>query len=205
MKQRQKLRCAAFILAALACALAPASVWADGGIVRVRETQGPFVVTVFSPAQVSVGAPTDLTIMVQKSDTGDVMMDATVDVTLTAPDGTKIHSGDPFCSALGVSALPAAGAGDSSAVFRATRASASNRLLYGLPVVLHAPGIWRVHASVRSGAESAVASCSLPVDIASPRFANLWFCLALPPCIIGLFALNQWLRKQSAAALLKSA
>ena len=197
MKNHLKLlRESAFGLFLAVVAFFPVLARADGGVVRVRATQGPFIVTLFSPAEISAGAPTDVTVMVQKSKTGEIVMDATVDVSIVAPSGAKIHPGDPFCSSPGVSGLPAMETAASSATFRATRAHASNKLLYGLPIILHAPGSWRLNANVRAGGEEVVVGCLLPVAIAPGRASSVWFCIALPFCIIGLFALNQMLRRR---------
>ena len=190
------LRKSAFCLLFAVVAFFPALARADGGVVRVRQTQGPFVVTLFSPAEVSAGAPADVTVMVQKSKTGEIVMDATVDVSVVAPAGAKIHPGDPFCSAPGAAGLPPMEAAASSATFRATRAHSSNKLLYGLPIILHAAGNWQLNASIREGGEYAVVGCSLPVAIAAGHGSSFWFCVALPFFVIGLFALNQWLRRR---------
>ena len=188
----------------LACHLFAVRLMADGGIVRVREAQGPFIVTVFSPAEVAVNIPTDVTVLVQKSGTDEIVMDATVDVSLIAPASLKIRPGDPFCSAPG--GLPSMGMGVSgpSGTFRATRAHATNKLLYGLPIVLHAPGDWQLRTSVWRDGQSVAVTCALPVQITSSRISGLWFYLALAPCFIALFVLNQWLRRQAATALLRA-
>jgi len=197
------LRVASLVLPAVAAILLPVCVNADGGVVRVRETQGPFIVTIFSPAQVAAGIPTDLTVMVQKSGTAEIVMDATVDVSVSAPSGARIQPGDPFCTSLDGTPSPGMVPGGSSSTFRATPARATNKLLYGLPLILRAPGIWNLRASVRQGAESAFVTCALPVEATSRRLWGLWFCVALPPCLIGLFVLNQGLRRSSVVALHK--
>lgn len=176
--------------------LLPLLAHADGGIVRARQSQGAFIVTVFSPADITSSQPTDFSFLVQRRGSGEVVMDATVDVALTPPLNAHIRPGDPFCSPLiPGSAYLLAGGPAPAAVFPATRSHAANKLLYGLSMILHAPGTWQLHADIREGDRAANLDCALPVGAPRARLGILWPCLALPPLAILLFILNQWLRR----------
>ena len=51
---------------------------ADGGIMRVREAQGPFVVTIFTASELQQDSPADVSVMVQERDSNDAVLDANV-------------------------------------------------------------------------------------------------------------------------------
>jgi hypothetical protein len=193
-----KIRAIAFALLALLSIFSASSARGDGGIVRVRETQGPFIVTIFSPAAVTAGQPTDVTVMVQREKTGELVMNAFVDLTAVAPTGASVRPGDPLCSASGEMLSSGMFSGGIQPTFRATRAHSANKLLYGLFLTMHASGEWQLRVNVREGSDSAVVTCALPAMQPSSRMSSVWFCFAVPPVFVGLFALNQWLRSRSA-------
>ena len=175
--------------------LLPLASMADGGVVRLRETQGPFVVTIFSLPEAANGLPTDVTVMVQRRNSGAIVMDATVDLSLVAPAGARLNPGDVLCGLarnLPSPWVPVVLAEPAS--FPATHAQAVNKLLYGAPLTLRAAGNWQLRATVRQGDEEAHVACVLPVGMPPNKVAALWPCLALPPIAIALFAVNQWLR-----------
>jgi hypothetical protein len=182
--------------------LLPARLHADGGVVRIREQKAPYVVTVFSPSEVASRTPTDISVLLQDSPTGDVITDGIVDITLTAPGGARVASGDPFCSAPAqIHTLGGLTAG-SSVTFRASRDHSANKLLYGLPVMLNAPGVWKLRANARRAGEPVTVVCDIPVVDAGGRLAGLWFAFAIPPGAIGLFVLNQRLRRRAGVVAL---
>src|SRR6516162_4950291 len=63
---------------------------ADGGVVRLQERQGPFTITIFTPTVIPGGLPTDITVMVQRRDSCEVVMDADVELEI-APVGTSVN------------------------------------------------------------------------------------------------------------------
>ncbi len=180
----------------------PSAALADGGVVRVRQPQGPYIITVFSPNDVLANQPADLTVMVQRAQTGEVLMNAIVDVSVTPPAGAKMKPGDPFCSASDQSSAAGMTAGTAQTTFRATRAHGANKLLYGLSVILHTPGIWQLRATVQADGATTEVNCTLPVESPAGRFSGLWLCLALPPVFVGLFFVNQWLRRRQKVLVL---
>jgi hypothetical protein len=163
---------------------------ADSPVVRDQERQGSFTITIFTPAEVSRGLPSDITVMVQSSASGQIVMDADVELGFVAPVGTSSSANDVVC---GSANKVLAGLQGRATAFVATHAQAANKLLYGSSVVFPGAGNWHLRATVRHGSEVAHTSCVLPVNTSPSRLAAVWPCLALPPLAIALFACNQWL------------
>ena len=164
---------------------------ADSATVRAQERQGPFTITLFSPAEVSRGVSSDITVLVQSADSGEVVMDADVELALVAPVELSSNANDLVC---GSGNNTMAGSRGQARTFVATHSLAANKLLYGLSIVFPDAGNWKLRASVRRGSEAATVTCVLPVTSPS-RLAAVWPSLALPPFAVALFACNQWLRK----------
>ena len=172
----------------LTATLFPFLAAADGGVIRMQESQGPFTITIFSPAEVSRGRPSDITVMIQSSDSGKAVLDADVQLAFAPPVGAGFKSNDLVCGA--GNGVPADLSGRTTA-FVATHAHAANKLLYGASVVLPGAGTWQMRTTVQRGSETASVSCTLPVSTSPSRLAAVWPCLALPPVAIALFACNQ--------------
>jgi len=139
---------------------------ADGGLVRVSETAGPFVVTVFTaPTPLRVGRA-DVSVMVQTAGDRSAVLDAEVELVARAYH-TELHT-------------------------IATREAATNKLLYAALIDLPAPGAWTIEARVRRG-ESVAVSCDVTVEPARAAVIAYWPYFAAPALIIAVFALHQWL------------
>jgi hypothetical protein len=177
----------------LTASLFPLLANADSAMVRVQASQGPFTITLFTPAEVSRGARTDVTVMVQRRDSGEVVMDADVEIGFVPPVGASFNPHDLVCGP--GNGVPVGLQGHPTALV-ATHAQAANKLLYGASVVFPGEGNWQLRATVRRGSQAAGASCALPVSRPPSRLASVWPCLALPPVAIALFACNQWLRQR---------
>jgi hypothetical protein len=89
------------------------------------------------------------------------------------------------------------GGGAPLAVVALDRASATNRLLQAAALELPERGRFRLVAEVRHG--SATASISAEVEVVQPvpPLLALWPLLALPPLVVGIFIVHQWLRRRS--------
>ena len=182
--------------------LVPFAAKADGSVLRLRETRGPFVVTIFSPADSASGRPVEIAVLVQRGDTGAVVMDATVDLTLTPPVGMRLVPGEALCGPAGnMLSSSLTGSLGQSTTFRATRGQSANKLFYSASLVLRAAGDWQLRVSVRQGDEEATVTCALPVGVPARTLTAIWPWLALPPVAIALFATNQWLRFRRARVL----
>jgi hypothetical protein len=155
--------------------LAPTVVRADGGAVRLRGGSDDWVLTVFTaPEPLRVGV-VDVSVLAQRRDTGEALLDAEVTLTLRPPDG------EPFT-------LPA------------TRARATNKLLHSAVVDLPVAGVWALSVTVRRGGEVASVAGELPVAPAASRLASLGQVLALPPIAVVLFACHQALKARRRVA-----
>jgi hypothetical protein len=147
---------------------------ADGGTIRLVESAGPFVVTVFTaPEPLRVG-PVDVSVLVQDRLGGTPLLD--VQVTLQA--------------------APPAGDGATALRDEATRAEAGNKLVYASVFAIDRPGAWTLRATVRRGDETADVSCALPILPATSGLRILWPFLALPPAAVLLYALHGWLARR---------
>ena len=176
--------------------LAPRLAHADGGIVQLRQTQGPFWVTVFLSPELADG-DADVSVMVQRSKNCEIVLDANVDLTAKPPTVVSSNDSDPLCG-LSATAVASRVAPASDAVrVHATREQASNKLLYAALLRLRTAGDWRLHVLVSQGSDHASFNCALPVDRTSAGLQPLWPYLLFPPIVIIAFAINQYLRKSS--------
>ncbi len=142
---------------------------ADGGIVQFQKQAGPFLITLFSaPVPLRAGTA-DLSAMVQKIEDRSAVLDCAVVLQLSHPGERDIH-------------------------VAATRAQATNKLLYAAHPVLQRPGKWHVAVEIKSrGNTVRVAGDMMVLPEEAPVIAH-WPYFAVLPVAVGLFALNQWLK-----------
>jgi hypothetical protein len=152
--------------------LAAPVAWPDGGVVRLRETRGALVVTVFTAPDPLRAGPADVSVLVQDL-SGAPVLDAEVILRFDPPD----RASSPFA-------------------VRALGSQATNKLLQAAQVDLREVGKWRLGVAVGRAGQAAELSCVLPVAPATPRLTALWDVLALPPAMVVLFALNHALRRR---------
>jgi hypothetical protein len=170
----------------------------DGGVVRLREAQGPFVVTIFTASEIVENSPAEVSVMVQRRDSSDAILDATVNLTLTAPASSVVEPVEQVCSQS--EAAPwstTSGPHRTQFTVPATRQQASNKLLYAGLVKFDAAGAWRLQALIECGRDSVKMGCNIPVGPPPGRLAGLLPYLLLPPLMVMLFAVNQGLRRKA--------
>ena len=141
----------------------------DGGLVRLSQTAGPFEITLFTAPTPLRAGPVDVSVLVQ-ADHAPVL-DAEVQVTLRAPGVER------------------------TAI--ATRAAATNKLLYAALLDVPEAGRWTLEAQVRVSERAATVSCEVDVAPPLPPVLVFWPYFALPAVVIALFALHQWLTRQA--------
>jgi len=183
------------MLSTLFIVLRPLIARADGGIVRLHQASGPFLVTLFVSSEVVRAGPADVSVLVQQRTNGDAILDAAVGLTFIPPTGSMSRA-DSFCgrpSAAITPDLPDATEGTLNV--KATREQTANKLLYAAILKLNATGNWRLQLNISRGPDNAIFECVLPVSAASTNLRPLRPYLFLPPIIIAFFAMNQWLRK----------
>jgi hypothetical protein len=151
---------------------------------RLKQSQGPITVTVFTPAAIYASAPTDVSVLLQRSDSAELLLDATVTLRSIPASGVVIAPTKEFCEIRA----------DNETIV-ATHKQAASKFMYAAPVVFPAPGDWTLQALVRWHEQ--VISIESPLSILSPesRLTGLVPYLALPMVAIALFLANQWLRR----------
>jgi hypothetical protein len=155
-------------LVAVFC-LAARAVFADGGIVQFQKQAGPFLTTVFSaPVPLRVGIA-DLSVLVQKT-----------------ADRTPVLN----CDVL----LQLSHQGERDIQVAATRAQASNKLLYAAHPVLQRAGKWHLTVEIKATSDTVRVAGDMLVAPQEPPLIAHWPYFAVLPLAIGLFALNQWLK-----------
>jgi hypothetical protein len=154
------------------CALAvlTSPLFADGGVVLSRQESSPFVITVFAAPVPLRSGPIDLTVLVQTRATLEPVLDANVSIRLN---------------------------GDSQIVALASRSQAQNKLLYAATLTLPHPGAWKYTVSVQSAVGLASISGVFQAAEPAPPLAAYTFYLAIPPILIAIFGLHQWLSRRS--------
>lgn len=138
---------------------------------RLRQDAGPFAITVFTAPEPLTAGPADVSVLVQDRQTGEALLDASVDLALAGPDGGP----------------PAA----------ARAESGTNRLMKSAAVTLGGPGSWKLEVVVRRAGEQARVACMLPVAPAAAPLASAWPFLIVPPVAVALFALRGAIRRRS--------
>jgi hypothetical protein len=188
----------AFLIWLAAMIVTATSAIADGGAVLLRKASGPFLVTVFTSPAVPQAGLVDVSVLVQKGDTGEALLDAKVDLQFVSPPGTKGPGLEMFCTPNGTQLL-AVGNGENGThrTIPATRNRATNKLLYATTVNLPTTGIWQMSVRVRRGSAEAQVSCALPVVVSTASFANAWPFVAAPLLIIGIFTCHQCLKRRT--------
>lgn len=150
-------------------ALGPTSIaLANGGTLQVSETVGPYQVSVYSsPSPPRVGLA-DVSVLVQRAETDEVVDDAQVEIT-AAPVG---HAG-------------------SGGTYPATRGQATNRLYYAAHIPLGSEGRWRFEVMVAGPEGSGQVGFEAQVGQAGLLDSTLvWVVLALLP--VAMVALLIW-------------
>jgi hypothetical protein len=181
------------ILAAVLIFLLPR--FAEGhslGIVRLRDARGPFVITVFTSPELISGRAADISVLVQRRDSNEAVLDAIVSFVLTPPRNSIRKDSDPMCGQPGM--VTTLGPQDGPATIMARREQSPNKLLYTAAINFPLTGPWELDTLVRHGADSAKFTCEIPVGLPARPLAGLVPFLALPPLLVALFAINQWLR-----------
>jgi hypothetical protein len=194
--KRTSIRLQICLATAFLASFVPRCAKGDGGIIRLRETRGPFSITVFSSPEAAAGGLADVSVLIQGPETGNVILDADVSFTLGPPDAPGTIQSDRFCGLPSAAMRLPNGLNHPSNV-RATRELASNKLLYAAAVELNAPGNWKLHVLVSRGTDTAQFDCVLPVTMTSGKSTVVWPYLSFPPLAVAAFAVNQWLRRQS--------
>ena len=144
---------------------------ADGGVVMCQRTSAPFSITLFSEEMPLRPGPADFSVLLEQPDGHSPILDAQVFITLQHENGTIIRS-------------------------EATRNQARNKLLYCSLITLPKSGHWKMMLHVTRGREKADMLHHLIVAAPPSVLLSNWKLISLPPVIIMLFIVNQWLNRE---------
>jgi hypothetical protein len=171
----------------ICCLLASAlCAFADGGAVISQQKAGPWLVTLFgSPTPLRAG-PADLSVMIQDSATGAPVLDQPVSVKVQATATPGSEAWMPPCCSMKKDA----------GIVAATHAAAQNKLLYAANIILPASGAHDVIIRIGKPEDAEILTANLDVQPPAAPLSHYWTFLAAPPLLIGLFALNQRLRRR---------
>jgi hypothetical protein len=147
---------------------------ADGGTVQFKKSAGPFSITVFTTPSPLRAGPVDIGLMIQSSD-NQPLLDCVSEVQLRKEGEASIRS-------------------------EATHGSAQNKLFYAAQVRIPRSGVWDLEVTVSRGDDSAKVSGAITLAASNPVLLVYWRSLAIPPILILLFALNQWLKRRTTAS-----
>jgi len=163
--------------ALVAPALAPHAARADGGVVRARVDRGALTITLFTnPTPLRVGAA-DISVLVQDRASHEALLDAAVEVRLESLEDATAEASVPL-----------------------SREAATNKLLQAASLRLAAPGRFHLVAVVRRGDQRAEVAAEVEVAPPLPALLALWPYLALPPVVVGIFLVHQWLRRRASGS-----
>jgi hypothetical protein len=152
---------------------------ADGGLVQLYQTAGPFVVTVFAaPSPPRVGS-VDISVLAQDRADGRPALDVEVVVRLRSEGGITI-------------------------VGQATRNMAQNKLLYSTLMDLPEAGQWNLEVTIKQGESLVSVLGRIWVAQPGPLLLSYWRSLSLPWIVVILFALNQLLKRRAASRASRS-
>src|SRR5579859_7189117 len=128
--QQWRVSIQAGVAVAFLAALTPQLAKGDGGVMLLHESRGAFLVTVFVSPEAARGGLTDLSVLVQSSTSGDVLLDANVGLAVAAPKGQASTPSEEFCSASSAAAVSqSSDVGELQGPVPATREQASHKLL----------------------------------------------------------------------------
>jgi len=171
---------------------------ADGGVIRLRETQGPFVVTIFTPGDLVQDRTADVSVMVQRRDSSAAVLDATVNLVFSAPTSASLLAtrDEQLCGMARAGLFaPASELNMTRFTAHASRKLASNKLLYAVPIRFGTIGNWRTEACIQHGDNVVKVVCDVPVSPAAHGLVGLVPYVVLPLLTVALFVVNQCLRR----------
>lgn len=149
---------------------------ADGGLVLLHQTDGPFVITVLAAPNPPRAGPVDISVLAEYRADGQAAIDVDVFVRLRSEDGMTVMA-------------------------RATRDVARNNLVYSALMNLPEAGQWELEVTIKQGKQgesAARAIGKMPVAAPRPFLLSYWRSLSLPWIVVALFAMNQWLKSRAA-------
>lgn len=165
-------------LAVVVCVLVvvgSGAAYGDGGAVVAHGAGGSLSVTVFAAPVPLRAGPADVSVLVQRAGGLAPVLDADVWVELRSADGRGLRR-------------------------RADHDQATNKLLYAASLTVPGPGRWQLRVEVERGADRSAVEATLRAVDAVPPAVRFWPWLSIPPLVVAVFLLHQWLRDRGARA-----
>ena len=143
---------------------------ADGGTVRLSQTQGPYRITALTSPNPFRCGPVEINVLVQDATTGDALPDAKVHLSLAPRD-------EP----------------DEARLYVAHSGATTNKLFHSATFELPTAGEWTVAIDVEGPAGAARTSFDVTAGDRLPRWASFWPWFSWPFVVVALFAVHQTL------------
>jgi hypothetical protein len=143
---------------------------ADGGTVRLSQTQGPYRITALTSPNPFRSGPVEINVLVQDATTGDALPDANVSLSLAPRDGP-----------------------DESRLYVAHSGATTNKLFHSATFELPTAGEWTVAIEIEGPAGAARTSFDVAAGDRLPRWASFWPWFSWPFLVVALFAVHQTL------------
>ena len=171
------------LLLALSLLALCARAQADGGLVLLHQTDGPFVITVLAAPNPPRAGPVDISVLVQNRADEQAALNEEVIVRLRSEDGVIVAA-------------------------QAMRDAAQNKPVYSALMNLPEAGQWELEVTIRQGRQGEITARAigkLPVAAPRPFLLSYWRSLSLPWAVVALFAINQWLKRRACGRVSRSA
>jgi len=150
---------------------AGALAFADGGAMVLQHASGNLLVAVFAAPQPLLAGPIDISVLVEKRDAEEPVLDADVKLDIRGR------------------------------LVRMTQDQAANKLLQGARIEIPESGQFPLRVFVSYRGEETVCDGSLQIAPAHSRLGAIWPTLLIPPAAIALFFLKQRLRRAGSARI----
>ena len=146
----------------------PLAAIADGGTLRLSETQAPYRISVLTSPNPFRAGPVDVSVIIADAATGDLLPDVKVDLRLApGADPSDVRQ------------------------YQAIRGNGPNKLLHSANFALPRAGLWKVQIDVNGPAGPANTSFEIEAADKLPRWLSLWPWFSWPFLVVGLFAVHQ--------------
>jgi hypothetical protein len=156
---------------------ADARAFADGGTVRLSQTQGPYRITALTSPNPFRSGPVEINVLVQDATSGDALPDANVRLSLALRD-------EP----------------DEARLFVAHSGATTNKLFHSATFQLPRAGEWTVSIDVEGPAGTARTSFDVTAGERLPRWVSFWPWFSWPFWVVALFAVHQTLARATPSA-----
>jgi YtkA-like len=160
---------ACLILGTSVALCSSSALWADGGAIRLSQRQGNYQITVLTtPTPLRTGR-VDISVLVQKAGTGELVSDEQVAIKATQ----RGHAGGAISH-------------------MATAEAATNKLFRAADFELREAGWWDVEVAIDGPLGNEHARVAMEVAPPLPKWLALWPWFSWPVLVVVLFGVHRW-------------